>query len=256
MPGNGARRTGLTYEVCVDSVAGALAAEEAGADRVELCSALFEGGVTPSLALVEQTLRRVSRIRVHPIVRPRGGDFVYDPDEVALMRRDIELFRTAGVPGVVTGALTPAGAVDVEVLRLLLSAADGLSTTFHRAFDLVADPLAALETLIGCGVDRVLTSGQEASALEGAPRIAELVSVAAGRITVLAGAGVTERNVARIVAQTGVTEVHFSAGEMVDSPMVYRNSRPHLGGRTGPAEYARKLTTTAAVRRVLRAPLA
>ncbi len=255
MAGGGGRRPGLTYEVCVDSVAGAVAAEDAGADRIELCSALFEGGVTPSLGLVEQVLGRVSRIRVHPIVRPRGGDFVYDSDEVALMRRDVELFRTAGVAGVVTGALTPDGAVDVPVLRSLLAAASGLSTTFHRAFDLVADPFAALETLVGCGVDRVLTSGQEASALEGAPLIAELVSAAAGRITVLAGAGVTERNVARIVAQTGVTEVHFSAGELVDSPMVHRNSRPHLGGRTGPPEYARKVTTTAAVGRVLRAPL-
>jgi copper homeostasis protein len=246
---------GLTYEVCVDGVAGAVAAERAGADRVELCAALFEGGLTPSLGTVEQTLSRVSRIRVHPIVRPRGGDFCYDADELAVMERDITRFRAAGVPGVVIGALTPDGAVDSPTVRRLLAAADGLSVTFHRAFDMVADPLAALDTLVELGIDRVLSSGQEASALDGAPLIAELVAAAGDRIAVMAGAGVTHRNVARIVAQTGVSEVHFSAGEIADSPMRYRNNRPYLGGRVGPPEFARKVTTAEAVSRVLAAPI-
>ncbi|MGA8116585.1 MAG: copper homeostasis protein CutC, partial [Actinocatenispora sp.] len=244
-------RVELSYEVCVDGVAGAVAAEEAGADRVELCAALFEGGLTPSLGTVERVLARVSRLRVHPIVRPRGGDFVFDDDEVAVMARDVELFRAAGVPGVVVGALTPSGAVDTVTLDRLLAAAEGLSVTFHRAFDLAADPFAALEALVGAGVDRVLTSGQEPSALEGAPLIARLVAAAGDRITVMAGAGVNHRNLGRIVAQTGVSEVHFSAGEVVDSPMTYRNPRPYLGGRVGPAEYSRKVTTVDAVRRVL-----
>jgi copper homeostasis protein len=243
----------MRYEVCVDGVAGVVAAEEAGADRVELCAALFEGGLTPSLGTVERALARASRVRVHPIIRPRGGDFCYDADEVAAMVRDVELVRAAGVPGVVIGALAPDGAVDVPVVRRLLAAAGGLSVTFHRAFDLAADPFAALETLVGLGVDRVLTSGQEASALEGAPLIAELVRAAGDRITILAGAGVNHRTVARIVAATGVSEVHFSAGEFRDSPMAYRNPRPHLGGRVGPPEYARTVTTVEAISRVMRA---
>lgn len=242
---------GLTYEVCVDSVGGAVAAEQAGAQRVELCSALFEGGLTPSLGTVERALARAPGVRVHPIVRPRSGDFVYDADEVAVMERDIGLFRAAGVPGVVVGALTPAGEVDVATLERLIAAADGGSVTFHRAFDLAADPFAALDALVSCGVDRVLTSGQEGSALEGAPLIAGLVAAAGGRIAVMAGAGITARNVARIVRQTGVLEVHFSAGEFVDSSMTYRNPRPFLGGRVGPPEYGRKVTTVDAVRGVL-----
>lgn len=243
----------MRYEVCVDGVAGAVAAEEAGADRVELCAALFEGGLTPSLGTVERALARTTQVRVHPIVRPRGGDFRYDADEVAAMVRDVELVRAAGVPGVVIGALAPDGSVDVPVVERLLAAADGLSVTFHRAFDLTADPFAALETLVGLGIDRVLTSGQEASALEGAPLIAELVRAAGDRITVMAGAGVNHRNLTRIVAETGVSEVHFSAGEVRDSPMEHRNPRPHLGGRTGPPEYSRKVTTVEAISRVLRA---
>lgn len=241
----------MRYEVCVDGVDGAVAAEEAGADRVELCAALFEGGLTPSLGMVERALARTSRVRVHPIIRPRGGDFCYDPDEVAVMVRDLELVRAAGVPGVVIGALAPDGSVDVPVVRRLLAAAGGLPVTFHRAFDLAADPFAALEALVGLGVERVLTSGQEASALEGSPLIAELVRAAGDRITVMAGAGVNHRTVARVVAQTGVSEVHFSAGELRDSPMTHRNARPHLGGRVGPPEYARKVTTVEAISRVL-----
>lgn len=243
----------MRYEVCVDTVSGVLAAEEAGADRVELCAALFEGGLTPSLGTVERALARTSRVRVHPIIRPRGGDFCYDPDEVAAMVRDVELVRAAGAPGVVVGALAPDGSVDVPVLERLLAAADGLSVTFHRAFDLAADPFAALEALVGLGVHRVLTSGQEASALEGAPLIAELVRAAGDRIVVMAGAGVNHRNVTRIVAQTGVSEVHFSAGESGDSPMTFRNPRPHLGGRVGPPEYSRKVTTVEAISHVMEA---
>jgi copper homeostasis protein len=260
----------MRYEVCVDGVAGAVAAEEAGADRVELCAALFEGGLTPSLGTVERALALTTRVRVHPIVRPRGGDFSYDADEVAVMVRDVELVRAAGAPGVVIGALAPDGSVDVPVVERLLAAAVGrgrssltrrptgderprMSVTFHRAFDLTADPFAALETLVGLGIDRVLTSGQEASALEGAPLIAELVRAAGDRITIVAGAGVNHRNVARVVAATGVSEVHFSAGEVRDSPMDHRNPRPHLGGRVGPPEYSRKVTTVEAISRVMRA---
>lgn len=242
-----------TFEICVDSVAGTVAAETAGADRVELCAALFEGGLTPTLGMVERTLERTSTIRVHPIVRPRGGDFLYDEDEIVTMERDIDLLRAAGVHGIVIGALTPTGDIDVETVRRLLDRASGLSVTFHRAFDMTRDPLAALDTLIALGIDRVLTSGREATALDGVPLIAGLVQAAGDRIVVMPGSGIHARNVARILDQTGAIEVHFSASESVDSAAVYRNSVPHMGGRVGPPEFTRKVTTVNAVTGVLSA---
>lgn len=241
------------FEICVDSVAGTVAAETAGADRVELCAALFEGGLTPTHGMVERTLERASTIRVHPIIRPRGGDFLYDADEIAAMERDIDLLRAAGVHGIVIGALTPNGDIDGETLRRLLDRASGLSVTFHRAFDMTRDPFAALDTLIALGIDRVLTSGKEATALDGAPLIAELVRAADDRIVVMPGSGIHARNVARILAQTGAREVHFSASEAVDSAAVYRNAVPHMGGRVGPPEFTRKITTVDAVTQVLSA---
>lgn len=237
----------LTYEVCIDSVAGALAAEAGGAHRVELCSALFDGGLTPTFGTVERTLARVSTIRVHPIIRPRGGDFVFDDDEIAAMERDIEAVVAAGVHGVVIGALTPEGDVDVDTCRGLMDRAQGRSVTFHRAFDMARDPHAALETLIELGVDRVLTSGQEASALEGAPLIGELVRAAGDRITVMPGAGVTARNLDRIRTETGATEYHFGVWETEESPAKHRNHRPHMGGELRRPEYTRKITSRSGV---------
>ncbi|GIG64529.1 copper homeostasis protein CutC [Phytomonospora endophytica] len=233
----------ITYEVCVDSVAGTLAAEAGGAHRVELCAALFDGGLTPTLGTVERAMERVTSIRVHPIIRARGGDFVFDADEVAAMRRDTELFAGTGVHGIVIGALTPQGDVDVDTCRALMEAAPGLSVTFHRAFDMARDPFAALETLVELGVDRVLTSGQESLALEGAPLIGELVKAAGERIIVMPGAGVTARNIDRIHAQTGAREFHIGVWEHVESPMVHRNPHPFMGGELRRPEFARDVTS-------------
>lgn len=233
----------ITYEVCVDSVAGALAAEAGGAHRVELCSALFDGGLTPTLGTVERTMERVETIRVHPIIRARGGDFAFDADEVAAMRRDTGLIAATGVHGIVIGALTPEGDVDTEVCRALMDAAPGLSVTFHRAFDMARDPFAALETLVELGIDRVLTSGQESLALEGAPLIGELVKAAGERIVVMPGAGVTARNIDRIHAQTGAREYHIGVWEHVESPMTHRNPHPFMGGELRRPEFARDVTS-------------
>lgn len=220
----------LTYEICIDSVAGAIAAEKAGAHRVELCAALFEGGLTPTLGTVRAALAAVSSIKVNVIVRPRGGDFIFDEHEVAAMEHDVALIREAGAHGVVIGALTPAGTIDRPVVERLLAAAGGLPVTFHRAFDMAADPFAALEELIELGVGRVLTSGQDVSVLEGAPLIAELVERAGDRIIVMPGGGVTDRNVARVVAATGAREIHFAALSEQPSPAVHRNPYPFMGG--------------------------
>ncbi|MEU4835141.1 copper homeostasis protein CutC [Streptosporangium sp. NPDC023615] len=243
----------LVHEICIDSTAGALAAEQAGAHRVELCSALFDGGLTPTLGTVEATLAAVSAIRVHVIVRPRGGDFIYDAYEVAAMERDVATIRDAGAQGVVIGVLTPSGEVDVEVARRLIDAAGDLSVTFHRAFDMTADAFAALDTLVSLGVDRVLTSGQDVTALEGAPLIASLVERAGDELVVMPGGGITPRNVHRVVEATGATEIHFAALVDAPSPAVHRNPHPFMGGELRRPEYGRLVTSPRLVSEVIAA---
>lgn len=242
-----------TFEICIDSADAAAAAEQGGADRVELCSALFDGGLTPSIGTIETAVGSVSRIRVHVIVRPRGGDFIYSPREVETMVRDVRAAVAAGAHGIVIGALTPDGDIDVETTRRLIEAAGDASITFHRAFDMVRDPHAALEQLVELGVDRVLTSGQESSVLEGAPLIAELVKRAGDRIVVMAGGGINERNIARILAETGVHEVHFTAMVSSDSPAVHRNTAPLMGGTLHKSEYQRSNTSAELVGRMMTA---
>src|SRR5215831_9009247 len=160
----------VIYEICVDSVAGVRAAKAAGADRVELCGDLLEGGTTPSHGMIRQA-QTVAGIKLHVIIRPRGGDFLYDDDEVAVMQADIDAAKAEGADSVVIGLLTADGLVDVERTRELIARARPLAVTFHRAFDMTPDPFAALETLVGIGIDRVLTSGQEVTVLEGLPLI-------------------------------------------------------------------------------------
>jgi copper homeostasis protein len=164
----------MICEICVDSVAGVRAARHAGAQRVELCADLLEGGITPSLGMIRQA-RKVSGIDLNVMIRPRGGDFLFNDDEFAAMRADIETAKAEGANGVVIGLLTAAGEIDAARTRELVALARPLSVTFHRAFDVAAEPFRALETLIALGVDRVLTSGQEPSVLEGLPLIVELM---------------------------------------------------------------------------------
>jgi copper homeostasis protein len=242
-----------TFEICIDSIEGAVAAENAGAARVELCSALFEGGLTPSIGTIEVALRAVSRIRVHVIVRPRGGDFIYSPYEIDAMARDVEAAVAAGAHGVVIGALTPEGDVDVATTRRLIAAAGGASITFHRAFDMTREPFTALEQLIDLGVHRVLTSGQESSVLEGAPLIAQLVEKAGDRLIVMPGGGITERNIERIIELTGASEYHFAALVTTDGPAIHRNPRPFMGGVLHRPEYERSTTSQGLVTRVMAA---
>lgn len=236
----------MRFEVCVDDVAGVLAAQEAGADRVELCCALFEGGLTPSAGMTE-TVRAVASIDVNVLIRPRGGDFVYDRHDVRAMLRDVEIAAGLGVHGMVIGALTEDGDVDVALCRELRAAAPGLSVTFHRAFDMCRRPFDALEAIVDLGADRLLTSGQETSALEGAPLIADLVVAAGDRLAVMPGGGVTARNVRRILDLTGAGEVHFSARTAVESPMRHRNTRVSMGGALRGEEYARRRTDATAI---------
>lgn len=201
----------MRYEVCVESVAGVRAAVRAGAQRVELCADLAVGGVTPTMEAVKAALAAADgRLAVHVLVRPRGGDFVFSPEEVDGMRRDLAALVRAGVDGVVVGALDPAGRVDEATSRALVDAGRPASVTFHRAFDAAADPLAALEAVADLGVDRLLTSGAAPTAADGAGLLARLVEAAGDRLIVLAGGGITDANAA-VVAASGVSELHFSA---------------------------------------------
>ena len=214
-------------EVAADGLRSAIAAQAGGADRIELCAGLGEGGTTPSHGVIATTRDAVD-IPVFVLVRPRNGDFLYDAREVDAICRDIRDCVAMGCDGVVVGALDADGGIDVDACKAMMEAAGSLETTFHRAFDAAADRARALEQVIDLGCSRVLTSGGARSAPAGAEAIAECIRQAAGRITVVSGAGVNAGNLAELVARTGGREFHASARGRVRSPMRYRN--PALEG--------------------------
>jgi copper homeostasis protein len=228
----------VLLEVCVDSLESALAAQAGGADRVELCAGLLEGGLTPSAGTIELARRKLA-IGLQVMIRPRGGDFCYSDLELEAMQRDIAVAKSLGADGVVLGVLRPDAMVDAPRTAALIAAARPLSVTFHRAFDLTVDPAAALQALIALRVDRVLTSGQAASAPQGSATLAALVRQAAGRIVVMAGGGLSEQSVRALVEQTGVREVHLSARVPLESAMTYRRPDVALGGAPASQEYQR-----------------
>ncbi|GAA1443057.1 copper homeostasis protein CutC [Leifsonia poae] len=204
----------LAVEIAVQDRAGVRVALDADADRIELCSALGMGGLTPSAGLIAAAVAEAAEHGhdgfVHVLVRPRGGGFVYTPDEVELTMADIRHAREAGASGVVVGALDEIGAVDVATVGRFVEAAGGLDVTFHRAIDIVPDPIGALEQLVGLGVRRILTSGGEARSIDGVGMLAALSAEASGRIQVMAGGGVTVPDILALAA-TGVDAVHLSA---------------------------------------------
>ena len=196
-------------EACCTSLEAVRAAEATGARRIELCEQLEIGGVTPSNTLLREALAATS-LPINVLIRPRGGDFVYQEEEVQTVLSDIRLCRDLGVNGVVIGALTPSGAVDLPLMRRLMAETKGLSVTFHRAFDETADPLAALEDVIALGCERLLTSGHAPDAYTGREVLGQLVRQAAGRIVILAGCGVRPGNIDAIADASGASEYHSS----------------------------------------------
>ena len=224
-------------EVCVDSVESAIAAERGGANRVELCSNLLEGGVTPSAGLIAAVRRAIS-IPVNVMIRPRGGDFFYSEDEIGIMRQDIQTAKELGANGVVLGMLDTEGNVDARRTSELVQFSRPLTVTFHRAIDMSRDLVVALQTLMELKVDRALTSGGEQTAIEGQRTIARLVEAAAGRIAIMAGSGIREENVRQLIEETGVPEVHVGMSAPVESPMRSRNERVSMGVVKG-REYQR-----------------
>ena len=231
----------ILLEFCIDSVESAIAAAQGGANRVELCDNLMEGGTTPSVGTIALARQHID-IDLNVIIRPRGGDFCYSDIEFETMRYDIEQAKQLGANGVVIGLLYEDGSIDIERTKTLTALARPLSVTFHRAFDMARDPFAALEDLIKLGIDRVLTSGQENSALEGLDLIAELVQKAGDHIVVMPGGGITERNIQKIVAQSGVTEVHVVGTVNVASAMQFRNAHVFMGSELRPPEFSRMVT--------------
>lgn len=246
------RTKGTLVEVAVDAVAGARIAAAAGADRLELCSSLQEGGLTPSLGLLQAVLEAVT-VPIFAMVRPRAGDFLYDDDEFDVMRRDVRALREAGAHGLVCGILTADGCIDELRMAELCRLAAPLPVTCHRAFDLTADPFAALDALLRLGIARVLTSGAARSANEGSATIQALVARARGRITVMAGAGVRDDHASALVARTGCAEVHLSATCWRDSAMTFRRPDVPMGTSEAPGEYRRRATDGDLVARVVAA---
>jgi len=237
-------------EICCADSDSVTAAIEGGADRIELCSALSEGGLTPSIGLIEHATRQKGII-VNVLIRPRNGDFVYSPAEIGIMLRDIEISAKAGVSGAVIGALTPDGNIDMPTCRHLINAAkrNGLTVTFHRAFDVCSNPQYALHNLIELDCDRLLTSGQATSALMGADLIRALSSLGGNRIKIMAGAGVTPENAAEILKTTGVEELHASAKISVQSKMIFHNRSVTMGSPDAD-EYSRISTSIEIVSRL------
>jgi copper homeostasis protein len=240
------------FEVCVDTVAGAVAAARAGAHRIELCAALVEGGVTPSRGMIARVLE-VAPIDCVVLIRPRGGDFLYSEEGIRVMLDDIALARDTGAFGVATGVLTPEGTIDRPAMSRLIEAARPMTVTCHRAFDMTRDPYEALDTLIELGVDRLLTSGQGRSVLDTLDLIAELIRRAEGRIVVMPGGGVREENIREVLERTGAGEVHFTAFTRRESAMTYRNERPVMGAAPVEGEYERNVTDEERVRRFIEA---
>lgn len=239
----------VTLEVCVDSIDSAQAAERGGAHRIELCSDLAEGGVTPSAGLISHIRSRVS-LPIFLMIRPRPGDFCYSADEFEIMQEDVGRAKSMGVDGIVLGILTNDGDVDIPRTRQLVEICHPLNVTFHRAFDMTRDLSAALDEVIETGAHRLLTSGGKATAEDGVSRIALLRQRARGRITLVAAGGIRQANVRRILSQGGVTEIHANIASQVLSIMRFRNDNIWLGSNRSP-EYERRVVLEAEVRSLL-----
>lgn len=245
-------------EICCGDLGSVIAAKSGGARRIELCTGLSEGGLTPSMGLIKAAVKAgFSEINV--LVRPRPGDFLYTADELALMEYDIREAIKAGATGVVIGVLTPDGDIDMEACRRLIAAAreaedkqDGkhINVTFHRAFDLTRDADKSLEDIISLGCDCILTSGQSPSAVAGAIMLNHLVKKAGKRISIMAGAGVTPANARDLIETTGVDIIHSTARKPVASRMKFRRPRVSMG-TSGSDEYAPLCTSADVVARLV-----
>ena len=238
-------------EICANSVESAVKAQEGGAYRVELCAGIPEGGTTPSFGDIRMARQLLQNTKLHVIIRPRGGDFLYSPLELEIMLHDIKVARQLGADGVVFGCLTAKGDIDIPAMKMLMNAVGDMSVTFHRAFDMCKNPQEALEQIIALGCSRILTSGQEPNAVKGIPLLKELVKRADGRIIIMPGCGVNPSNILHIAEETGACEFHFSGRSTFESGMIYRNPKVSMGGTVKIEEYEKDVTNPDIVKAAL-----
>ena len=227
-------------EICIDSFESALNAQAGGADRVELCDNLYEGGTTPSIGMISMVRESLS-IKLNVIIRPRGGDFLYSDAEYDIMKFDILKAKEAGADGVVFGLLLPGGLVDIERTRELVELARPMSVTFHRAFDMTPEPFKALDDIISTGADRLLTSGQQNLVPDSVDLVKSLIEHAAGRIIIMPGSGINRKNIAEIAGRTGAIEFHLTGRKKMKSRMEFRKEGIFMGGLPEIPEYTRKV---------------
>jgi copper homeostasis protein len=239
------------FEVCANSVESCVEAQRGGADRVELCAGIPEGGTTPSYGDIVMARKLLITTKLHVIIRPRGGDFLYSDLEREIMLEDVRMARRLGVDGVVFGVLTSDGDIDMDFMRQLMAESEGMSVTFHRAFDVCRNPFVALEQIIELGCDRILTSGQMPKAEEGVDLLKQLVEKAGDRIIIMPGCGVNAGNIAKIAQITGAKEFHFSARSKHESGMQFRKSRVSMGGSVMIDEYSRDVTDELIVKDII-----
>lgn len=237
-------------EICVDSIDSAINAQIAGADRVELCTSLPEGGTTPSAGLINYARNNLT-IGLHVLIRPRGGDFLYSDVDYDTMRRDIEFCGENGVDGIVTGILRSDGSIDIDRTSRLIEAAKPMTVTFHRAFDLCKDPLKGLEDVISCGARRLLTSGQKNKTDEGLELINQLILCAKDRIIIMPGSGITKNNIGNIARISGAKEFHLTGRRSIISDMVFRKNNISLGSLPDHSEYIRKVADQEMIREII-----
>ena len=217
-------------EACVDSYQSCVNATKGGADRLELCSHLIIGGCTPTLPVFKQVQRDCKGVKINVLIRPRFGDFLYTEDEIQAMCEDIAMFRDLGANGVVIGALTPDGDLDIEVMKRMMACAGDMDVTLHRAFDMTRDPFKTLEEAIELGCKTILTSGQQSNVVEGKDLLKEVYEKAAGRIDIMAGCGVKKWNIQEIHDHTGIVVFHTTGRKgALDSGMKYRKSTVAMG---------------------------
>jgi copper homeostasis protein len=238
-------------EICVDSIESALNAQVAGANRVELCNNLIEGGTTPSYGSISSARNNLT-IALNVLIRPRGGDFLYTDVEYDIMRRDIDICGEIGVDGIVLGILEKSGDIDIERTAKIIEAARPMSLTFHRAFDMCNDPFIGLEDLIACGVERILTSGQKNKAAEGIELISKLIERSGERIKIMPGSGINLSNIDLIARSTGAREFHLTGRKVLESEMMFQKQNISMGGYSGMSEYSRKVADPDMIRSIIR----
>jgi copper homeostasis protein len=238
-------------EICVDTVESAITAQEAGADRVELCDNLSEGGTTPCFGTISSARSNLT-IGLHVIIRPRGGDFLYTDLEYDIMRRDIECCGELGADGIVLGILRSDGDIDIERTSRLIELAQPMSVTFHRAFDMCTDPLKGLEDVVDTGASRLLTSGQKDKVPDGVSLINQLVKKAGSRIVIMPGSGINSSNISDIALATGAREFHMTARKIIASEMIFRQSGVSMSSVPGVSDFSRKVTNPDMIRDIIK----